>query len=175
MPGQTDVVTSNDMRADKSATGALDTVATRMSFPTAPPDTWRTLMFYEQVDARPPLLLRALLPVPIRTEGDTSKVGGEAMCLYESGHLVKRTTRIEAPDRYEFDVIEQSLSVGGAIELAGGSYELHEIPTGTDVVVTTRYTSRRRPRWLWRPIEAFVCHMFHRFLLREMRRRSRSA
>ena len=67
MPGQTDVVTSNDMRAAKSATGALDTVSTRMSFPTAPTDTWRALMFYEQVDARPPLLLRALRPVPIRT------------------------------------------------------------------------------------------------------------
>jgi hypothetical protein len=112
-----------------------------------------------------------LLPVPIRTEGDKSRVGGEAMCLYEGGHLLKRTVRIEAPALYEFEVAEQALAVGGTMQLSGGRYTLHEVAPGrTEVALETRYTSTKWPRWFWQPLERFVCHMFHRFLLRTMRR-----
>jgi len=56
--------------------------------------------------------------------------------------------------------------------LSGGSYSLRERPDGrTEVAVTTRYTQGRRPAWFWRPVEAAVCHLFHRHLLAAVRRK----
>ena len=147
-------------------------VVTRMKFATAPDQVWRVLMFYEQIEEAPPLLLRLLLPTPIGTDGSKSAVGDEAMCRYESGHLLKRVTQIDPCRFYGFEVVEQKLALGDGLLLAGGCYTLRELPSrGTEVAVTTRYVSRKRPRWLWKPIEAAVCHLFHRHLLVAMRRK----
>lgn len=130
-------------------------------------------MFYEQIEERPPLHLRLLLPLPIRTDGSKSAVGDEAICLYEGGHLLKRVTRVDALRYYGFEIVEQNLAVGGGLILSGGSYTLRELPGHrTEVAVTTRYVSSKRPGWLWRPIEAIVCHLFHRHLLSAMRRKN---
>ena len=148
------------------------TVVTRMDFAASPQRVWDGLIFYEQIDEPPPLLLRLLLPVPLRTEGSKSVVGDQATCVYEGGHLLKRVTRIDPCRHYGFEVAEQNLALGGGLVLSGGSYTLRELAAGrTEVAVTTRYLSRRRPGWLWRPIEATVCHVFHRHLLRAMRRK----
>jgi hypothetical protein len=145
-------------------------IVTRMTFNASPTEVWKGLMFYEEIGRRPPFHLRLLLPVPIRTEGRVSEVGDEATCLYEGGHLLKRITRIERGDLYEFEVAEQKLSVGGGMRLSGGRYTLRELPDGrTEVAVETRYVSTRRPRWFWRPLERLVCHWFHRYLLGSMR------
>lgn len=158
--------------ADPSAEGASPaSIVTRMSFGASPEQVWKGLMFYEEIGRRPPAHLRLLLPVPIRTEGKVSEVGGEAMCLYEGGHLLKRITRIEVNHFYEFEVAEQALSVGGGMRLSGGRYTLQQLDDGTtEVAVETRYLSTRWPRWFWRPLEKLVCHWFHRYLLRSMRR-----
>ncbi|MCC6335501.1 MAG: hypothetical protein IT380_16105 [Myxococcales bacterium] len=147
------------------------TVATKVTFAAAPARAWDTLMFYEEVAEKPPLHLRLLLPVPIRTEGSKEAVGDEALCLYQSGSLIKRVTDVEPQRRYGFAVVKQDLDVGGGMRLSGGSYTLTALPGGrTEVEAVTRYTSPRRPRWLWTRVEAVVCHMFHRHILREMRR-----
>jgi hypothetical protein len=146
-------------------------IVTRMDFAAAPKQVWGALLYYEQIDEPPPLHLRLLLPLPVRTEGSKSAVGEEAKCIYESGHLRKRVTQIDQYRHYGFEVVEQDLEFGGGLVLSGGCYTLREIPgRGTEVAVTTRYVSGRGPEWLWRPIEAAVCHMFHRHLLRSMRR-----
>ncbi len=147
-------------------------VETRSSFAVAPGQLWRSLMFYEQIDEPPPWYLRLLLPRPIRTEGEKSAVGDEALCLYEGGHLVKRVTRIEPGVRYEFAVVEQQLAFGAAIRLSRGSYTLQEIGGRTELCVMTRYTGGRQPRVVWRPIEAAFCHLFHRHLLRSIGRKA---
>jgi hypothetical protein len=147
------------------------TVVTRMNLDAPPSRVWGALMFYEEIDASPPLHLRLLLPRPIRTEGSKLAVGDVALCLYDGGHLRKRVTHIESCRYYGFEVLEQQLAIGGSMMLSGGSYALRELPEHTtEVAVTTHYVSRKRPRWLWRPIEAAVCHAFHRHLLRSMRR-----
>ena len=144
-------------------------VVTRMNFAIPPEKVWEGLMFYEQIAKRPPLLLRLLLPVPIRTEGRKSEVGDLVTCHYVSGHLRKRGTHVTRERNYTFEVIEQNLSLGG-IRLAGGSYTLFPLPDGgTEVVLETRYHSAKRPRWLCARIEAVVCHLFHRHILRAMR------
>ena len=150
-------------------------IVTRMIFAASPERVWGGLMFYEQIDEPPPLHLRLLLPMPIRAEGAKSAVGDEATCIYEGGYLRKRVTHIEPCVHCGFDVVEQNLSVGGGLILTGGGYTLRELPFHhTEVAVTTRYVSRNRPDWLWKPIEATVCHMFHRHLLSAMRRKIES-
>jgi len=169
----TDTLPREELSGSAARSKTADTIITRTTFDATRADTWKSLLFYEEVKERPPLHLRLLLPVPIRTEGEKQRVGGEAMCLYEGGHLLKRTTRIEEPELYEFEVAEQNLAVGGTMRLSGGRYLLHEVAPGrTEVAVETRYTSSRWPRWFWRPVEHFVCHLFHRFLLRSIRRKA---
>ena len=151
-------------------------VVTSMIFAAPPERVWKGLVFYEELGGRPPLHLRLLLPVPIRNVGKVSDVGDEATCLYEGGHLLKRITRIEQGDLYEFEVAEQNLSVGGGMRLSGGRYRLRGLPDGqTELSVETRYLSRKWPRWFWKPLEKMVCHWFHRYLLGTMRRQIESA
>lgn len=158
-----------------ASTSATTTVVTRMNFAAAPAQVWDVLMFYEEIEVPPPLLLRLLLPLPVRTEGSKRVVGDVAMCVYEGGHLRKRVTHIDPGRYYGFEVVEQQLAVGHGLELTGGCYTLRELsPHGTEVAVTTRYVSRKRPGWLWKPIEAAVCHMFHRHLLHSMRHKIES-
>jgi len=146
-------------------------VLTTMRLPVPEEEAWKRLLFYEEIARRPPLLLRLLLPAPIRAQGDKTKVGEETRCLYDGGHLVKRTTLLARPWNYEFEVVEQALDVGGGVMLEGGGYTLRRsVRGGTDVVLETRYTSPHRPRWLWGPIESAICHAFHRHILGAMRR-----
>jgi hypothetical protein len=134
---------------------------------------WHNLMFYEQIEDLPPLHLRLLLPLPIRTDGSKLAVDGQARCLYEGGHLLKCVTRIEPSRLYEFAVVEQQLALPRGVLLRGGSYTLRELPgSRTELEVTTRYVSERGPRWLWRPIEALGCHLFHRHLLAAIQKKA---
>jgi hypothetical protein len=150
---------------------AASTVETRLVFPCAPAQAWETLLFYEQLEEAPPLHLRLLLPVPVGTSGGKSRPGDEARCLYRGGHLIKRVTAVEPCRSYFFEVVEQELRVGGGIRLLGGAYSLRELAAdATEVSAVTRYQSPLRPRWLWQPLEALVCHAFHRHILGAMRR-----
>ena len=113
-----------------------------MIFAAPPERVWKGLVFYEELGGRPPWHLRLLLPVPIGTEGKVSAVGDEATCLYEGGHLLKRITRIEQGDLYEFEVAEQALSVGGGMRLSGGRYTLRvHYPTAKPKSPSRRATS----------------------------------
>lgn len=160
-------------RAGSRAVVDIDasTVVTGLVVAASPARAWDGLMFYEQIAERPPLHLRLLLPVPIETIGDKARVGDEARCLYDRGHLIKRVSQVDVGERYAFDVVEQALVIGGGMTLSGGEYALRELAPGrVEIRVTTRYVSPRRPRWLWRPVEHAVCHSFHRHILRAMRR-----
>jgi hypothetical protein len=149
------------------------TIITRLAIPAPTADVWQSLMFYEQIDEPPPLLLRWLLPAPIRTEGSKGAVGDLATCLYEGGHLLKRVTQIEKGRLYAFSVTEQRLVLGGGVALTGGSYVLRTLAGGhAELAVTTRFQSSNRPRWLARPVETFVCHRFHRHLLSAIARKA---
>jgi len=171
MTQEIEAVVTDELGESASVIAQPESILTRMTFAASPPQVWTGLVFYEELGTRPPWHLRLLLRVPIQTEGKVSEVGGEAMCLYEDGHLLKRVTRIERGHLYEFEVVEQALSVGGGMRLSGGRYALHELADGlTEVAVETRYSSTRWPRWFWNPLEQMLCHWFHRYLLGSMRR-----
>jgi hypothetical protein len=154
----------------------ITTVETRLVMTASLGRVWTTLMFYEQIDERPPWYLRWLLPVPLGTEGKKAQVGDEARCLYEGGYLVKRVTQVEREHLYQFEVCEQELAFGGGMSLSGGEYRLRgpiEVKGGgggIEMSLVTHYRNGRRPRWLFAPPEAAVCHAFHRHILRAMRR-----
>lgn len=152
---------------------ATETIVTRMNVAASAQRVWNSLMFYESVEGVPPLHLRLLLPRPIRTQGSKSNVGDQATCLYDGGHLLKRVTMIERNRQYEFAVVEQKLIVGIGVRLSGGCYSLSALPDGgTELSITTHYSSSNRPRWLVRPAEVAACHMFHRYLLGAIRRKA---
>lgn len=151
------------------------TVVTRLHIAAPVGRVWDTIMFYEEIDEPPPLHLRWLLPTPVRTEGRKSEVGDTATCVYVGGNLIKRVTRIEHGRLYGFEVTAQTLALGGRMRLCGGAYSLSATDDGgTEVALTTRYVGGRRPAWLWGPIERVVAHMFHRHILRAMRRAAES-
>jgi hypothetical protein len=172
--------TGSDERAEARGPGCIvagpsTSIVTRMIFAASPGQVWDGLMFYEQILDRAPLVLRLLLPSPIGVETRKLLVGDTARCLYEDGFLMKRVTRIDQDRCYEFEVSEQNLPFGGGMKLRGGCYELRRLREGcTEVSLTTRYVSPKRPRWFWKPIEAAVCHAFHRHVLRAMRRKTQT-
>ncbi|MGE5213053.1 MAG: hypothetical protein ACM3NN_05095, partial [Nitrospirota bacterium] len=88
---------------------------------------------------------------------------------YLGGHLVKRVTQIIRERSYAFEIVQQNLPVGG-IRLLGGDYTLRaQSEDCTRVALVTHYASLNCPRWVFRRVEAAVCHSFHRYILSAMR------
>jgi len=145
-----------------------NSVVTSRDFPAPCEAVWEALLFFEEISGSLPFLLRALFPRPIGTDGCKLEVGGEVKCRYVGGHLLKRITHVIHGRSYSFEVVEQNLGLAG-IRLLGGEYALGQISASqTRVVLSTRYESPNRPRWLCARLEAAVCHSFHRHILSAM-------
>jgi len=146
-----------------------EAVTTRVHFNASPEAIWNRILFYEEVRAHPPLLLRLFLPQPTRTEGDKTRVGATVRCVYAAGNLVKRITAVQPPTSLRFDVIEQKLGIEACVLTLSGSYEIHTSDGATCVELTTRYRAYLHPRVLWRPVEALLVRQLHRHILRGLR------
>lgn len=145
-------------------------VVTRAHLNARPEMVWNHIMLYEEVPGQPPFLLRALLPHPVRTEGDKTRVGAMVRCAYKEGNLVKRIVSVEPPQLLQFDVIEQRLGIEGCTLTLGGSYQIHPCEDAADVLLTTNYRAYLRPRFLWRPLEALMVGQLHNHILDGVRR-----
>ena len=143
-----------------------EAVATRVRFNASQEAVWNHIMLYEEIPVRPPFLLRALLPRPVRTEGDKTRVGATVRCVYKGGDLVKRITTVDPPHFLEFEVVEQRLGIEDCILTLGGSYEICTCGDGTNVILITHYQAYLRPRHLWRALEALLVRQLHRHILR---------
>jgi hypothetical protein len=148
---------------------AVEAVATKVHFDASSEAVWRGLLFYEEVPHRPMPVLRMFLPVPIRTEGEKTRVGARIKCTYDGGYLEKRITEVEPGQRIKFDVLVQDLGIEDCISMHDGSYEIRAERGGFQVVLTTGYRGHLRPRWLWRPLEHFLAHRLHNHILGGMR------
>jgi hypothetical protein len=127
------------------------------------------MLMYEEVEVRPSLILRALLPIPMGTQGDKSRVGAAIQCSYREGDLMKQITVVNPPNLLKFDVVKQRLGFEGCVTALGGSYRITPRGEQTEIMLTTDYDAYLRPRALWRPLERFVAHLFHRHILGGMR------
>lgn len=137
---------------------------------------WEKVCFYEHIELEAPWILRAVLPVPVRTTGAYRKVGDISSCLYsDGGYLTKQIRRIDV-HRIDFDILEQTIRYAGRIDLLGGSIEIVPHEDGTcSVVMHTRY--ELRARWL-KPIRYFidrVVRIMHRVVMQDMQARLRGA
>lgn len=142
-----------------------ETVETALHFSAAPDEVWRGILFYEEVPRRPLWFLRIFLPRPIRTDGEKTRLGATIRCTYDGGYLLKRITAVEPARLMRFDVLEQRLGIEDCVSMSQGSYEIRATRAGSEVVLTTRYRSRLRPRRLWRRLERYLAHRLHRHIL----------
>lgn len=147
-----------------------ESVATQVHLNASPEMIWNHIMLYEEVPGQLPFLLRALLPHPVRTEGDKTRVGTMVRCAYRGGDLVKRITGVEPPHFLQFEVIEQCLGIESCTLTLGGSYQIHPCEDAADVLLTTNYRAYLRPRILWRPLEALLVGQLHNHILDGVRR-----
>jgi hypothetical protein len=145
-----------------------EAVTTRIRLGGSPEAVWTALRFYEDVPERPGLFLLALLPRPIRSDGEKTRVGARVRCVYEGGHLVKQITVAEPGHLLRFEVLEQNLGLENCISMGEGSYEIRPMEGGSEVLLTTTYRGHLRPRFLWRPFERFLAHRLHRHILEGM-------
>jgi hypothetical protein len=142
-----------------------EAVATKVHCNASPAVVWNHIRFYEELPGQPPFLLRALLPQPVGTEGDKSRVGATVRCAYTSGYLVKCVTTVNPPHLMQFEVIEQRLGIEGCVMAVSGSYEINRSGDRSEVVLTTNYRAYLRPRWAWQPLERRLVGRLHRYIL----------
>jgi hypothetical protein len=147
----------------------IDVVTTSAHFDADPETVWKTMLSYEEVPGRPSLILRILLPNPIRTQGDKTSVGARVLCTYKNGELVKRIVKVEAPNLLEFQVSDQHLGIERWITLGCGSYQIRPSGVQTKIALTTNYHGHLWPRFFWRPMERLLGHQFHHHILNGMR------
>lgn len=143
-----------------------ESVATRVHWNAGAETVWNRLLFYEEVPEKAPLLLRVLLPRPVRAEGGKTRPGETVRCIYHGGELLKRITAVEPPHLVQFEVIEQRLGIEGCALTLGGSYQLRSCGDGIDLVLRTNYRAYLRPRCLWRRVEALLVSQLHGHILR---------
>ncbi len=148
---------------------ASNSVQTKLDITASPEAVWKRILFYEEISATPPLLLRALIPRPLHTSGDKTTSGSTILCTYQRGHLLKRVTALEPPRLIEFEVVAQKLGIESCVTARSGSYRIRPTPRGAEVVLTTNYQSHLHPRPLFRPLERLAIHQLHRHILNGMR------
>jgi len=131
---------------------------------------WEKVCFYEHIETKPSLLLRAALPVPQRTTGEYRRVGDVSRCMYsDGGYLAKRIMRIEDGKRIDFDIIEQTIRYAGRILLKGGTIEIEAHEDGTSSVhMLTRYVRRGAATLIPHACIAFVVSAMHKIVIRDM-------
>lgn len=150
----------------------VDQIQTSTIFQESKEAVWRRLLSYEEITLRPPWLLRTILPQPIRTTGDKARLFSDLQCTYRGGHLVKHLVTVDPPHCLRFEVTQQRLGIEPCLRALAGSYQLDSQGPHTRLLLTTQYLAKLRPRWLWRPIEHHLGHIFHRHLLNGMRHRN---
>ncbi len=142
------------------------TLVTHRTIAASAERVWASLQFYEELNIPPPLLLRLFLPRPIAVSAGAMEIGRETTLRYDGGHYARRVVRHEPPRSYEFEVTQQQLAKDRGVMLLGGAYALRTVgPDQTDLSITTVYSSRLRPRWLFQSVESAICRRLQRHLL----------
>jgi len=165
----------NDVGAWFPRNSKRESVTTEIRLDASPASVWKALRFYEEIPNRPGPFLSALLPLPLRSEGEKTRVGASIRCIYQGGHLLKRITVSEPPHLLRFDVLEQHLGIENSVSMGEGCYEIRPREGGSDVLLTTQYVGHLRPRFLFRPVERMLAHHVHRHILEGMRTLLRAA
>ena len=148
---------------------SIESIETSVIIPTSVAAAWNGVMFYEEVQHEPPLLLRWFLPRPLRTEGRSAHVGDIKYCIYSKGRLVKKVTRRVEGRLLAFDVIGQDKIEVRSVRLTAGEFRFVSLAVDqTRVTLVTRYQPLLGPRFAWRWAERWATHSLHHHVLTGM-------
>jgi len=135
---------------------------------------WDSVVFFEEVRGRPPLLLRIGLAHPLQTLGSAEHVGDHKTCIYNRGHITKEITQVAPGELLAFRIVEQQIGYEHDVRLLSGSFAFARVDDShTSVTLTTTYQPRLTPRFAWRPFERLATHTLHEHVLDEMARRAK--
>jgi hypothetical protein len=134
---------------------------------------WDKVCFYEHIATQPSLLLRTVLPVPLRTTGAYGKAGDVSRCMYsDGGYLTKKIRSIVDGQRIDFEIIEQTIRYASRIMLKGGSIQVEPHEDNTcSVQMLTRYELRGAARLIPRACIDYVVAAMHKIVIRDMQAR----
>ena len=134
---------------------------------------WEKVCFYEHIATQPSLLLRTVLPVPLRTSGAYRKTGDVSRCMYsDGGYLAKKIRHIVEGQRIDFDIIEQSIRYATRIALKGGTIQIESHDDNTSSVrMLTRYELHGAARLIPRLFINHVMSAMHKIVIRDMQAR----
>ncbi|MBL4592167.1 MAG: hypothetical protein JKY96_09445 [Phycisphaerales bacterium] len=125
-----------------------------------PEDVWDALMFFEDVESNPPLLMRIALPRPLYTQGPMDSVGDRRVCVYTKGKLTKEITEVSPSETLAFTVVEQEFEP--SVRLTRGRFALEDLGDGrTRLTLTTRYVPVHSPRFVWHWAEIVGARTLH--------------
>lgn len=148
-------------------------IKTGLTIDATPEEAWNAIMFYEDVEHAPPWLLHLALPQPIRSEGSKQKPGEIVTCFYNCGEIKKRISKVEAPRKLAFDVIDIQMRSENYANLKDGSFEIEPVGKNQSrITLTTRFERKLHPSLFWEPIEHKVIHTLHGHVLEGMRRKA---
>lgn len=151
-------------------------IKTGLTMDATPEEAWNAIMFYEDVEHAPPWLLHLALPQPIRSEGNKQNEGEIVTCFYNSGEIKKRISRVDAPRKLAFDVVEIQMRSENYARLKNGSFEIEgRGENQCQITLTTRFQRKLQPAFVWEPIERKVIHTLHGHVLEGMRRKAEGA
>jgi hypothetical protein len=134
---------------------------------------WEKVCFYEHIATQPSLLLRTVLPVPLRTTGAYRKVGDVSRCMYsDGGYLTKKIVHLVGGQRIDFEIVEQSIRYAPSIVLKGGTIQIDSHDDGTSSVqMLTRYEVHKAARLIPRLFIDHVVSAMHKIVIRDMQAR----
>lgn len=146
-------------------------VTTTITVPCSPADAWRYIKEIERMEGSLPLLLKLGLPVPTRCTLSINGVGGERICYFRKGGIIRqRVTVWEPHTRMAFDITGCTLHGREWLQFIDAEYEFHPAEGGTTVVRHTRIHSALSPRFYWRPLEALGVRTEHDYVLQNLLR-----
>lgn len=142
------------------------TITTRITVPCSVAEAWNYIKEIEVLNGPKPLLLNMGLPVPTRCTLSKNGVGGERLCYFKNGGIIRqRVTRWEPNIKMAFDITDSTLKGKAWLHFIDASYEFYPAKGGTTVIRHTRIGSSLTPRFYWKPLEAIGVRAEHDYVL----------
>ena len=145
------------------------TITTSVTVPCSIDEAWNYIKEIEVLNGPKPLLLKMGLPVPTRCTLSANGVGGERLCFFKNGGIIKqRVTLWEPSIKMAFDITESTLKGRAWLHFLDASYEFQSVKDGTKVTRHTKIGSSLTPRFYWKPLEAIGVRAEHDYILNNL-------
>jgi hypothetical protein len=133
----------------------VETVTTTRAVLGTPEQVWAKIVSIDEVSGTKPFLLRIGLPVPTSCTMEGSGVGARRVCHFETGLIEEEVTNWEPGHRLDLRIIRTTLPGRHWLQFKSASYELERLSlTETRLTRTTTISTKLRPGWYWRYLEA---------------------